>query len=82
MIDYEKVFPGDILRVVEPVISNFAKVGDLVRVIQVRYYGVSVENDTGNSRKFVFNCGAARFEPTEWKDDLSLAATEGEENHE
>lgn len=67
MIDYSRVSRGDILRIVGQGAPGFAELGDLVRVTSVFKNGVWVEDLDGESRRFVFNCGAARLEPTEWK---------------
>lgn len=70
MIEYAKVKRGDILRIVGAGAPGFAGLGELVRVLLVRAHGVDVENRNGNLCEFVFNCGAARLEPTEWRDDF------------
>ncbi len=73
MIDYDKVEKGDILKIVPPGAPGNYEMGELVRVISRTLQGVEVENKAGEKCEFVFNCGAARLEPTEWKDDFSLA---------
>ena len=70
MIDYSKVERGDILKVVAPGAPGFAENGDLVRVLEKTLNGVKVEDKNGESCEFVFNCGAARLEETEWKKDF------------
>lgn len=70
MINYEKTNCGDILRIVEPGAPGYAKIGDLVRVKIRSKQGVTVENKDGEKADFVFNCGAARLEATEWKNDF------------
>ena len=50
--------------------SRLREKGDLIRVIKVSKNAVEVENKDGRKVEFVFNCGAARLEPTEWKDDF------------
>ncbi len=70
MIDYEKTNRGDILKVVSPGAPGFVKIGDLVRVLERTKRGVVVENKHGEDCEFVFDCGAARLEPTEWKNDF------------
>lgn len=70
MIDYKKVARGDILKLVGEGAPGFAKNGELVRVLEQTAQGVMVEDKHGAPMEFVFNCGAARLEPTEWKNDF------------
>ncbi len=70
MIDYSKVKRGDILRIVGAGAPGYAQVGDLVRVIECTRNGVKVEDKDGVPVEFVFNCGAARLDPTEWTNDF------------
>lgn len=70
VIDYSKTNRGDILRVVGAGAPGYAKLGDLVRVAEVTTNGVMVEDRHGLTCEFVFNCGAARLEPTEWTKDF------------
>lgn len=70
MIEYSKTEIGDILEIVGAGAPGYAKLGDLVRVTDVQTNGVTVENKYGNPCEFVFNCGAARLNPTEWKKDF------------
>ena len=70
MIDYQKTERGDILKVVGAGAPGFAEIGDLVRVLERTKQGVKVEDKNGETTEFVFNCGAARLEATEWKDDF------------
>ena len=70
MIDYQKVKRGDILKIVGTGAPGYAKLGELVRVTNVRPNAVDVENTKGSPCEFCFNCGAARLEETEWKDDF------------
>ena len=70
MIDYAKVSRGDILRIVGVGAPGYANLGDLVRVLSVERNGVHVEDITGKPCEFCYNCGAARLEPTEWRDDF------------
>jgi len=70
MIDYNKTERGDILRIVGAGAPGYAKLGDLVRVTSVHKNSVLVEDRHGERVEFVFNCGAARLEPTEWKSDF------------
>ena len=70
MIDYEKTRSGDILRVVGDGAPGYAAVGELLRVKRVQRNGVTVEDRHGTEADFLFNCGAARLEPTEWRDDF------------
>ncbi len=76
MINYAKTERGDILRMAKPAPDprgGFAA-GDLVRVKERTLEGVLVESKTGREYEFVFNCGAAYLEPTEWKNDFPAAA--------
>lgn len=70
MIKYEETNRGDILCIVGAGAPGYAELGDLVRVTERTVHGVMVENKHGDPMEFVFNCGAARLEPTEWKDDF------------
>jgi hypothetical protein len=82
MINYAKTKRGDILRVVGAGAPGYAEIGDLVRVTATNQNGVWVEDRNGKPCEFVFNCGAARLEPTEWKDDFPEAAEKKEAGHE
>jgi len=68
MINYSETKVGDILKVVEPGVPGYYEIGELVRVVSVHLNGIFTENRDGIKVEFVFNCGAARLEPTEWKD--------------
>jgi len=70
MIDYSKIKVGDILRLVGEGAPGYAKNGDLLRVTEVSLNGVKVEDKHGSPCEFVFNCGAARLESTEWRNDF------------
>lgn len=70
MIDYSEVKRGDILKIVGEGAPGMAELGDLVRVLKPSVQGVLTETKYGNTIDFVFNCGAARLEETEWKDDF------------
>jgi hypothetical protein len=70
MIDYSKVEVGDILKLTGVGAPGYAKLGDLLRVTSKTVSGVKVEDKNGEACEFVFNCGAARLETTEWKDDF------------
>ncbi len=82
MINYAETKPGDILRIVGAGAPGFAPNGDLVRVLKVQANGVQVECKHGCTCEFVFNCGAARLEPTEWKQDFPAPAPVAETNRE
>ena len=71
-IEYDKVNRGDILRLVGAGAPGFACLGDLLRVLERTKYGVLTENKNGNQCEFVYNCGAARLEETEWKNDFPV----------
>jgi hypothetical protein len=73
MINYSEINRGDILRIVGAGAPGYAELGDLVRVTERTQHGVMVEDRSGKPCEFVFNCGAARLEPTEWKDDFAVA---------
>lgn len=79
MIDYATTKTGDILRIVGAGAPGYAAVGDLVRVRQVQRNGVTVEDRHGLAADFLFGCGAARLEPTEWRDDFPGALTARDE---
>ncbi len=70
MINYSETKRGDILRIVGAGAPGYAELDDLVRVTKVAANGVWVENRDGVPCEFVFNCGAARLEPTEWREDF------------
>jgi hypothetical protein len=70
MIDYAKVKRGDILRLVGAGAPGYAELGDLLRVKAVYQNGVLVEDKHGKECEFVYQCGAARLEPTEWTNDF------------
>lgn len=72
MIDYEKTKVGDILRLTGSGAPGYAELGDLLRVTEVHKNSVWVEDRDGEPCEFVFNCGAARLEPTEWRDDFPM----------
>lgn len=74
-IEYEKTDTGDILEITGAGAPGFAANGDLVRVLERTTNGVLTENKHGNRCEFVFNCGAARLNPTEWKKDFPEVAT-------
>ena len=70
MINYAEVERGDILKLVGAGAPCFAELGDLLRVLEITLNGVMVEDKNGDTTEFVFNCGAARLEETEWKKDF------------
>jgi len=70
MINYAEVERGDILKLVGSGAPGFAELGDLLRVLEITLNGVMVEDKNGDTTEFVFNCGAARLEETEWKKDF------------
>jgi hypothetical protein len=73
MINYSETKVGDILKVVGVGLPDFAELGEFVRVTKVWAYGVRVENKKGERCDCIFNCGAVRLEPTEWKEDFTKA---------
>lgn len=78
MIEYAETDVGDIVKVVGAGAPGYAELGDLLRVTEVHVNSVKVEDRDGKSGEFLYNCGAARLEPTEWKRDFPIA--EGEEH--
>lgn len=70
MIAYAQTETGDILEIVGQGAPGFAKIGELVRVLGTTLHGVEVENKSGETCEFLFNCGAARLKETEWKKDF------------
>jgi hypothetical protein len=70
VIKYSETKVGDILRIVGVGAPGYAALGDLVRVKSVHTNSVMVEDRNGAPCEFMFNCGAARLEPTEWKADF------------
>ncbi|MHB1953560.1 MAG: hypothetical protein ACYCOU_07385 [Sulfobacillus sp.] len=75
MIDYDKTNRSDILRIIDPRSRDYGcEIGDLVRVLERTEQGVRVEKKDGGTVEFVFNCGAARLEPTEWTGDFDIKA--------
>jgi hypothetical protein len=78
MIDYRSTKVGDVLRIVGDGAPGYAQLGDLVRVTAVHRNAVQVEDRDGKPCEFVFDCGAARLEPTEWREDLPEKETEDE----
>ena len=71
-IKYSDTKTGDILKLVAPGAPGYAQLGDLLRVKKVFKEAVLVEDRNGAEVEFVFNCGAARLEPTEWRDDFPV----------
>ena len=70
MIDYNVVKRGDIVRVVGQGAPGYARLGDLLRIVEVTKNSVKVEDKHGERVDFLYNCGAARLEPTEWTQDF------------
>lgn len=70
MIKYAETQVGDILRVVPPGAPGTYQIGELVRVTETHVNSVFTENRDGRKCEFIFNCGAARLETTEWKQDF------------
>ncbi len=69
-IKFSETKRGDILKLVALGAPGYAKLGDLLRVKRVFKEAVLVENRDGAEVEFVFNCGAARLEATEWREDF------------
>ena len=72
MIDYSRTKVGDIVKLVGDGAPGYDELGDLLRVTEVHVNSVKVEDRDGEACEFVFNCGAARLEPTEWKEDFPV----------
>jgi hypothetical protein len=70
VIKYSETQKGDILKIVGAGAPGYAENGDLVRVKEVEANSVTVENRKGFTADFMYNCGAARLEPAEWKQDF------------
>jgi hypothetical protein len=75
MINYKEIARGDILRVVAQGAPGYAALGDLVRVVTCAVNSVTVENRDGVEAEFLYNCGAARLEKTEWTHDFPESKT-------
>jgi len=74
MIDYSQTRVGDILKIVGAGAPGYAVLDELVRVVEVHLNSVLVENRDGGRAEFLYNCGSARLEPTEWKIDSERSA--------
>jgi len=72
MIEYAKVKVGDILRVIEPGLPDYAEVGELVKVTEVEAEGLWCMNSKGERGGVVFACGAARLEMTEFENEQDV----------
>lgn len=72
MIKYSETKKGDILKISGDGAGapGYAEKGDLVRVTEAFKNGVKVENKHGKPCEFLYNCGAARLEATEWTEDF------------
>ena len=70
MIKYNETEVGDILEVIGAGAPGYYKNGELVRVLEVHAESCLTENRDKVQVEFVFNCGAARLNPTEWKKDF------------
>jgi hypothetical protein len=78
VIRYSEVQVGDILKIVGAGAPGYAEIGDLVRVTRVNLNSVMVEDRHGEPCEFLYNCGAARLEVTEWKADFPVQETSNE----
>ena len=63
MINFDKVNVGDQLRIVGMGAPGFAKLGDIVTVINVAKNRVDVKREDGEQAFFALTCGAQRLEP-------------------
>lgn len=77
MIDFNKVSKGDILKIIGDGAPGYAKIGELVRVIETHPHRVVVEKKDGQRATFYNTCGAARLEPTKWKGEFPEAFMRG-----
>lgn len=78
---YSDLRRGDILKIVNAGAPGFAELGDLVRVLDVYQEGVKVEDKHGKTCEFVYNCGIARLEKTQWQDDFPDQNIQMEHRH-
>ena len=69
-VKYNEIQRGDILEITGAGAPGYYQNGELVRVIEVHKESCKTENRDGVVVEFIFNCGAARLDPTEWKDDF------------
>ena len=69
-IKYDEIRRGDILKITGAGAPGYYKNDELVRVTEVHKESCKTENKDGVIVEFVFNCGAARLDPTEWKSDF------------
>lgn len=60
MINYSEVQVGDILKITGAGAPGYAKIGDLVKVIETHVNSVRVEDKDGETANFMYNCGAER----------------------
>lgn len=72
MIKYAETQKGDILKIVGAGAPGYAKNGDLVRAKKVTRDSITVEDRNGEIANFLYDCGAARLEQTEFKNEFPL----------
>lgn len=67
MISYDKIKPGDKLRITGMGAPGFAKLGDVVTVVSTNGTNrCDVKHDeTGDEAFFALTCGAQRLEPAD-----------------
>ncbi|WP_315069644.1 hypothetical protein [uncultured Clostridium sp.] len=70
MIKYPETNKGDILKIVGAGAPGYAKNGELVIVKEVTLNSVTVQNKNGETANFIQDCGAARLEQTEFKNEF------------
>lgn len=64
MIEFDKVKPGDKLKIIGMGAPGFAKLGDTVEVISTNGKNrVDVKREDGETAYFALTCGASRLEP-------------------
>ncbi len=70
MIKYSEIQKEDILKIVGAGAPGYAKNGELVLVKEVTLNSVTVQNKNGETANFIQDCGAARLEQTEFKNEF------------
>jgi hypothetical protein len=64
MIEFDKVKPGDKLKIVGMGAPGFAKLGEIVTVTSINGTNrCDVVNERGEPAYFALTCGASRLEP-------------------
>lgn len=64
MIEFDKIKPGDKLRIVGMGAPGFAQLGDIVEVVSTNGKNrCDVKRADGETAYFALTCGASRLEP-------------------